>query len=109
MTPFGQEIPADSAPVVIVMMKPIVSVTHTLSIDGVRLGSSVADIEGNCRNRGYGAALARDKITCGDGWGVRWAESNGQANLLIFTNEKMLSQAQFQKIGPTNAVERIAN
>ena len=103
MTPFGQEIPKDSAPVVIVMMKPIFSITRALSIDGIRLGSSVDDIERSCKKRGYGTDLASDKITCGDGWGVRWAASNGQAHFLVFTNERLLSQIQSQTTGPSNA------
>ena len=106
MIPFDQEIPAGSNPAVIVMMKPIVSVTHSLSIDGVRLGSSVEDVERNCKKRGYGAVLAPDKIACDDGWGVKWAPPmDGQVTTLIFSNDKVLGKSGFHNISSPKAIE----
>jgi hypothetical protein len=106
MTPFGQEIPTDSTPVVVVMMKPIVSATHTFSIDGVHVGSTAEDVERSCKGRGYGAALAKDKITCDHGWGVRWAESDGQVSALIFSNDQVLGKSELHEISSSKALER---
>ncbi len=106
MTPFGQEIPTESAPVVVLMMKPIASATHTLSIDGVHVGSTAEDVERGCKGRGYGAALAKDKITCDDGWGVRWAELDGQVSVLIFSNDKVLGKSELHEISSSKALER---
>ena len=106
MTPFGQEIPTNSAPLVVVMMKPIVSAKHTLSIDGVHIGSTAEDIERGCKGRGYGATLAKDKITCDDGWGVRWAELDGQVSVLIFSNDKVLGKSELHEISSSKTLAR---
>jgi hypothetical protein len=106
MTPFGQEIPTDSAPVVLVMMKPIVSATHTFSIDGVHLGSTAEDVDRGCKGQGYGAALAKDKITCGDGWDVRWAELDGRVSGLIFSNDQVLGKSELHEISSSKALAR---
>jgi hypothetical protein len=106
MTPFGQEIPRHSAPVAVVLMKPIVSATHTFSIDGVHLGSTAEDVERGCKGRGYGVAMAKDKITCDDGWGVRWAELDGQVRVLIFSNDKVLGKSELHEISSSRALER---
>lgn len=105
MMPFGEEIPANSNPVAIVMMKPFASVTHTLSIDGVHVGGTAEDIERNCKKRGYGAALARDKVACDDGWGVRWAELDGKVTALIFSNDKVLGKSGFHNLPSSKALE----
>ena len=106
MTPLGQEIPTDSAPVVVGMLKPMVSGTHTFSIDGVHVGGTAEDLERGCKGRGYGAALAKDKITCDDGWGVRWAELDGQVRVLIFSNDKVLGKSELHEISSSQALAR---
>ncbi|MFI5059251.1 MAG: hypothetical protein ACHQLQ_13815 [Candidatus Acidiferrales bacterium] len=90
-TPFGQEIPATASPVALAVMKPFSSITHSMAIDGVHVGSTGEEIEKICEKRGYGVSLGKSRITCDEGWSVGWVEVNGRVDVLSFGNEKLLS------------------
>jgi hypothetical protein len=90
LVPFGQEVPRNTAPVLLLVNSPFVQPPHHLAVGGIYLGETGEDIKKFCQTRGYGLEMGKNRITWDKDWSVAWAERDDKISLIVFANEKAL-------------------
>jgi hypothetical protein len=90
LVPFGQEVPATAAPVLLLVNSPFMQPPHHLAVGGIYLGETGEDIKKFCHTRGYGLEMGKNRIAWDKDWSVAWAERDDRISLIVFANEKAL-------------------
>jgi hypothetical protein len=90
LVPFGQEVPGNTAPVLLLVNSPFVQPPHHLAVGGIYLGETGEDMKKFCQTRGYGLEMGKNRITWDKDWSVAWAERDDKISLIVFANEKAL-------------------
>lgn len=90
LVPFGQGVPANAAPVLLLVNSPFMQPPHHLAVSGIYLGETGEDIKKFCQARGFGLEMGKNRITWDKDWSVAWAERDDKITLIVFANEKAL-------------------
>jgi hypothetical protein len=90
LAPFGQEVPANAAPVLLLVDSPFMQPPHHLAVGGIYLGESSADIQKFCQTRGYDLEKGKNRMNWDKDWSVAWAERDDKISLIVFANQKAL-------------------
>jgi len=67
---------------------------HEISIGGIHLGESIAEMKDYCAKRGYGRETAYHRMTWDKDWTFIWAETSGKVSFLMFMNERRLKNLE---------------
>jgi len=100
LVPFGQEVPANEAPVLLLVNSPFMQPPHHLAVGGIYLGETGEDIKKFCQTRGYGLEMGKNRITWDKDWSVAWAERDDKISLVVFANEKALHGEKTSEAAP---------
>jgi hypothetical protein len=90
--PYGQQVPAAAAPVLLLINSPFMQPPHHLAIGGIALGEEGEDVKKFCEARGYRLEKG-SRVTWDKDWSAVWAERDGKVSLIVFSNEKALRSA----------------
>ena len=94
LVPSGQEIPPKAAPVALIVMSPPFTDTSHLTVGGIHLGGTVEEMDKSCKLRGFGQPLGHNRISWDQDWNVAWSGTKDKVDLLSFTNETQIKNAE---------------
>jgi hypothetical protein len=94
LVPFGQEIPPNVTPAVLMVMSPPFGDFHNVSVGGVHLGDRVEGIREIRQKRGYGRPIGYNRMSWSKDWSFGWGEVNGKVVSLTLLNEEMMKTVE---------------
>jgi hypothetical protein len=90
LVPYGQEVPANAVPVLLLVNSPFMQPPHHLAVGGIYLGETGEDMKKFCQARGYSLEQGKNRIIWDKDWSVAWAERDDKISLIVFANQKAL-------------------